>query len=161
MLMSILRGQRTGKKKLLALAVDRRGVTAVEVALLMLLLAPMLVVVVDLFRIEAQKRRMHQLSRAMASNVVANYESPVFDLAQRELIDSYFKDGGNPPQTTILVEACYCDNQPRTSGAFCAADQVATQIVSVNNQAQASGTWLGARDINISLKVKREGNRGC
>ncbi len=161
MLLSLLRSGETGKAKLLALGLDRRGVTAVEVSLLMLLLVPMLVVVVDLFQIEAQKRRMHQLSRAMASNVVANFESPVFELAQRELVDSYFEGGGNPPETRIQVEACYCDDQQRSSGSFCAADEVATQIISVSNRAQASGTWLGNRNINISLKVKRVGNRGC
>lgn len=161
MLLSILRGRETGHKKLLALADDRRGVTAVEVSLLMLLLVPMLVVVIDLFQLESQKRRLHQLSRAMASNVVANFDSPTFELGQQELVRNYFEDWSNPPETSIAVESCYCDQQTRPSGGFCSADQVPTQIISVRNRGRVVGTWLNDRDIDVGLKVKRVGSRGC
>ncbi len=161
MLLSFLRGPKSERNKLSGFANDCRGVTAVEVALLMLLLVPMLVVVVDLFQLEGEKRRLHQLSRAMASNIVANFDSPTFELGQQELVYNYFKDRSSSPETRIVVEACFCDQQEQGPGGFCDADQVPTQIISVRNRGRVIGTWLSDREIDVGLKVKRVGSRGC
>ncbi len=156
MLLGALRGSKTEKKNLLALIQDRRGVTAVEVSLLMLLLVPMLIVVVDLFQMEAKKRRLHQVTRAMASNVVANYDYPTFEIAQQELLGTFFADSTEYPQTKVRVEGCEC--LQASDGSGCEAN---LQTLSIHNLGQVKTVWRGEQFIGVELKVKRETAFGC
>jgi Flp pilus assembly pilin Flp len=156
MLLGALRGSKTEEKNLLALIEDRRGVTAVEVSLLMLLLVPMLIVVVDLFQMEAMKRRLHQVTRAMASNVVANYDYPTFDLAQQQLLGTFYADSTEYPQTRVEVEGCECRQDPQGNGC-----DASLQTLSIHNLGQVKTVWRGEQTIQVQLKVKRETALGC
>lgn len=126
-------------------AKDRGGATAVEVSLLLAILTPVAILVLDLARLEMEKRRLSQLSRAQASNVVANFGSAQFEPIQTELTLRAYDNPLSQPQTRVfpIAGSCSCD-------AYC------HQAFEIQNRRDVQTLALGSRNVSVSLRVKRE-----
>jgi Flp pilus assembly pilin Flp len=85
---------------------DNRGVAAIEFALIIPLLAVLLVGLWDLSSYAYEKMRLEQMTRAVASNVVTNFEYSTFEVTTDRIMDEFYVGETNSVTELSVTSEC-------------------------------------------------------